>query len=96
MSPRSRRVRGLATWLTQAREPIFVLDNRRAVLFFNHGCEELTGWTAADVIGQICDYVSEPDPQQIEHLTGGLCPPPEVLDGVPAVRPHPIRPSRNR
>ncbi|MEW4530972.1 sigma 54-interacting transcriptional regulator [Maioricimonas sp. JC845] len=83
MSPRSRRVRGLATWLTQAREPIFVLDNRRAVLFFNHGCEELTGWTAADVIGQICDYVSEPDPQQIEHLTGGLCPPPEVLDGVP-------------
>ncbi|QDU36309.1 Transcriptional regulatory protein ZraR [Maioricimonas rarisocia] len=95
MSPRSRRVRGLATWLTQAREPIFVLDNRRAVLFFNHGCEELTGWTAADVIGQICDYVSEPDPQQIEHVTGSLCPPPDVLEGSPQSVPAQFRHREN-
>ncbi|MFG0333160.1 MAG: sigma 54-interacting transcriptional regulator [Maioricimonas sp. JB049] len=91
MSPRSRRVRGLATWLTQAREPIFVLDNRRAVLFFNHGCEALTGWTAADLIGQICDYVSEPDPQQVEHVTGCLCPPPSVFEGSPQTVPAQFR-----
>ncbi len=68
-------------WLTSTTTPVFVLDERRRVLFFNTGCVELTGWEAGDVIGQICDFVSEPDPTQIEALTGALCPPPEVYDG---------------
>jgi DNA-binding NtrC family response regulator len=79
--PRSRSRRGLSTWLADAATPLFLLDARRKVLFFNHGCERLTGWNAGDVIGQICDYVSEPDPSQVESLTGSLCPPPEVFEG---------------
>jgi DNA-binding NtrC family response regulator len=68
-------------WLAEAATPLFLLDARRKVLFFNHGCEVLTGWSAGDVIGQVCDYVSEPDYSQVEALTGSLCPPPEVFDG---------------
>jgi DNA-binding NtrC family response regulator len=68
-------------WLADAATPLFLLDARRKVLFFNHGCERLTGWKAGDVIGQVCDYVSEPDPSQVESLTGSLCPPPEVFEG---------------
>lgn len=81
MAQRSRSQRGLATWLAETTTPLFVVDARRKVLFFNHGCEVLTGWNAGDVIGQVCDYVSEPDPSQVESLTGSLCPPPEVFDG---------------
>jgi len=69
-------------WLSSTTTPVFVLDDRRRVLFFNVGCEQLTGWSAGDVIGQICDFVSEPDPAQVESLTGALCPPPEVFQGA--------------
>ncbi|MCA9074584.1 MAG: sigma 54-interacting transcriptional regulator [Planctomycetaceae bacterium] len=77
--PRTRR--GLAMWLSSTMTPVFVLDDRRRVLFFNKGCERLTGWEAGDVIGQACDFVSEPDPTQVESITGTICPPPEVFDG---------------
>jgi DNA-binding NtrC family response regulator len=81
MSPSSRKRRGLATWLASTSTPFFVLDRRRRVVFFNAGCERLTGWSASDVLGQVCDFVSDPDPAQVESLTGVLCPPPEVFDG---------------
>jgi DNA-binding NtrC family response regulator len=81
MPQRSRSRRGLSIWLADAATPLFLLDARRKVLFFNHGCEVLTGWNAGDVIGQVCDYASEPDPSQVESLTGSLCPPPEVWEG---------------
>lgn len=83
MARKAHGRRGLSTWLTNSRTPVFVLDARRMVLVFNRGCEELTGWTAADVVGQVCDYTTETDRAQVESVTGCLCPPPEVLDGGP-------------
>lgn len=79
---RSRR--GLATWITGSQTPIFVLDQRNMVLVFNHGCEELTGWQAANVIGKTCEYVSDAPGSQIESITAALCPPAKVFDGEPA------------
>lgn len=75
--PRKRRG-GLAAWLSETSTPVFVLDARRVVLFFNHGCEGLTGWSAAEVVGRTCDYAAEADPQNVESLTGALCPPPDL------------------
>lgn len=83
MTRRARR--GLATWITNSVTPLFVLDERRVVLVFNRGCEELTGWGAADVIGQPCHPVSEADPDKVEALTGVLSPPQHVLEGTPDV-----------
>jgi PAS domain S-box-containing protein len=83
MARKAHGRRGLSTWLTNSRTPVFVLDARRMVLVFNRGCEELTGWSAADVVGQVCDYATETDRAQVESITGCLCPPPEVLDGDP-------------
>ncbi|MEX0586765.1 MAG: sigma 54-interacting transcriptional regulator [Pirellulales bacterium] len=90
---RTTRIRrGLLSWLTNATLPVFVLDERRVVLFFNQGCEQLTGWTAADLIGQVCDYHSSGDPGSIQTAVSRLCPPPDVLAGrsvrVPAELLH--------
>ncbi len=83
-----RRPRGgLAAWLKDSDTPLFVLDARRVVLFFNRGCERLTGWSAADVVGRACDYASEPDGTQLDALTGALCPPPQVFAGTPVRQP---------
>jgi DNA-binding NtrC family response regulator len=66
---------------------LYVVDARRVVLFFNRGCEELTGWSAGEVVGRACDYASEPQAAQLDALSCALCPPPEALQGRPvAVR----------
>ncbi|MFO1095939.1 MAG: sigma 54-interacting transcriptional regulator [Planctomycetaceae bacterium] len=77
---RSTRLRrGLLSWLTNAALPVFVLDERRVILFFNRGCEELTGCEAAEVIGKSCSYVTGGDPQATATIIDRLCPPPGVL-----------------
>lgn len=73
MPPRSRR--GLISWLMSSKTPVFLLDDRHVVLVFNRGCEELTQWTAADVIGKACQFQTVPNPDLIGALTGILCPP---------------------
>ncbi|MBL8852097.1 MAG: sigma 54-interacting transcriptional regulator [Planctomycetaceae bacterium] len=83
----SRPRRGLLSWLSNATTPVFVLSERRVVLFFNRGCEQLTGWNAAELIGQVCEYASGGDSQSVASLTGRLCPPPEVLAGQSAQAP---------
>ncbi|MEZ5943062.1 MAG: sigma 54-interacting transcriptional regulator [Planctomycetaceae bacterium] len=76
-----RPQRGLAVWITSSPLPMFVVDERRVVLMFNTGCEELTGWSAADVIGKPCDYQIDGRPEALTTLTGILAPPPEVYEG---------------
>ena len=85
MSQRIRR--GLATWLTSSCTPIFVLDDRRVILVFNSGCEELTQWSAAEVIGQTCLFQNDPNPGRVTCLTGALCPPEGILPGQMLSRP---------
>src|SRR5262249_4330690 len=41
-----------------------------------------SGWTAAEVVGQICPYASLAANSAVESLTASLCPPPEALAGV--------------
>lgn len=78
----SRPRRGLLSWLANAAIPVFVLNERRVVLFYNRGCQELTGWTAAEIIGQTCDYATDGDSQSLASLTGRLSPPPGALEGT--------------
>jgi len=79
VSQRTRR--GLATWLTTSSTPVFVLDHRRVVLVFNSGCEDLTGWMAADVIGKVCTFQTDPNPAHVQCVTGSLCPPEDIPAG---------------
>ena len=83
MAKRPRKTSRLESALNVANTPVFLLDHRRKVTFFNSGCEQLTGWSAEDVVGKVCDYDSDADHETIESLTGRLCPPPEVSAGKP-------------
>lgn len=86
----TKRVRGRASLesrLGAVETPLFVLDARRTVVFFNAGLERLTGWRAEDVLGHACDYTVPSEGHRIAALTAALCPPAEVLAGKPAVVP---------
>lgn len=81
MPKRARTTRRLEAWLKDTGLPLFVLNAQRRLVFFNHGCEVLTGWVAADVLGQVCDYVTEAETQMPEALLAAIAPPPDVWTG---------------
>lgn len=81
MPKRVRTTRRLEVWLKNTDLPLFVLNAQRRLVFFNHGCERLTGWVATDVLGQVCDYLSDESPHTTLALLASLAPPPEVWKG---------------
>ncbi|MBI5758361.1 MAG: sigma 54-interacting transcriptional regulator [Planctomycetales bacterium] len=78
---RTPRVNDVQRWLGSTTVPLFVLDTERRVSLFNLGCQELTGWPAADVVGQVCQYAGYADVLSLDALTSCLCPPPEAFAG---------------
>ncbi len=86
MPRRSRTRGGLPEWLSQTELPVFVVDSRRVVLFFNRGCEHLTGWTAGDLIGKVCEIHSDGVAEATATLLSALCPP--AIDGPASNRIH--------
>lgn len=60
---------------------MFVLNAHRRLVFFNSGCEQLTGWSATDVLGQVCDFVTETDQDLPAAILSSLAAPAEVWSG---------------
>lgn len=71
----------LESWLKSAATPVFLVSASRRVLYFNAGCEQLTGWTADEIVGEMVEFTSDADPRSIRELATALCPPPESLAG---------------
>ena len=71
----------LETWLKSAITPVFLVSASRRVLFFNAGCEQLTGWTADEIVGEMTEFASDADPHTIRELATAICPPPDCLTG---------------
>lgn len=87
MPKRPRRGASIQKTLQSAASPAFALSARRTVTFFNAGCEALTGWPAAEIVGETCDYAGDPNPANVASVTTVLCPPAEVLEGREAAVP---------
>src|SRR5690349_17966975 len=63
----------------RAREPLFLLNRQRRILFVNRAWEELTGVPASAARGVTCTrrQITDSDPV----WSRALCPPREVLEG---------------
>ena len=87
MTKRVRTTRRLEVWLKDTSVALFVLNSHKRLVFFNTGCERLTGWTPSDVMGRVCEYVSEADVFSSEALLASLAPPAMVWQGESVVVP---------
>ncbi|MSR56766.1 MAG: hypothetical protein EXS05_03730 [Planctomycetaceae bacterium] len=81
MAKLGRKGNELGSWLAKAGSAVFLLDSDRRIVAFNAGCERLTGWPAAEVLGTICHYGSPDEIAGPAALAASLCPPPEVFAG---------------
>ena len=67
--------------LHNSGDPLFVVNSRRRIVFFNRACEALTGASAERVIGLECRWHGPDESYDLAGLAGTLCPPPEALAG---------------
>lgn len=93
MPKRTLRRRRLETRLLGEATPLFFLDGKRRLIFFNDGCERLTGWRSDEVLGKVCDYAVEVEPGSPAALCSAFAPPPEVIadgrsESVPVTLVH--------
>jgi DNA-binding NtrC family response regulator len=77
---RSSAVR-LPKLLDAALSPVYVVDERRRIVYRNRACAELLGDQADAVIGQECRYSSSDELGATAALAAALCPPPEAFEG---------------
>ncbi len=81
MPKKYRSQSGIVSWLTNSVRPVFMLDHRWRVRFFNLGCVELTGCQPEDVIGKSCEYRSDSLENLSDRVLNSLTPPAEVFQG---------------
>jgi PAS domain S-box-containing protein len=73
--------------LHQAREPVFLLDHRRRLVYVNPAWVALTGYTAETVSGLECRPHGPERDGDLASLGASFAPPPETLAGRPAGGP---------
>jgi len=74
----------LAKMLAAITVPVYLLDERREIVYCNRACADWLELPAEEVVGKTCAYASSSDPSAdpIHRQLDGLCPPPEVFSGV--------------
>ncbi|WP_459555159.1 transcriptional regulator [Lacunimicrobium album] len=78
---------GLLVWLMETSQPMYLVDVKRRIRFFNHGSEKLFGVTAGDVLGKRTPFAAgltmsdefSTGNESLEKLLSRLSPPPECF-----------------
>jgi DNA-binding NtrC family response regulator len=74
---------GVLYWLSQSQLPVFMIDQRRRVRFFNAACEEFFQCKAEEIIGKISLYsveMDDVDPSHAQQALRQIAPPPEIFE----------------
>jgi PAS domain S-box-containing protein len=83
MTSRRKRSRRIDHLLEATATPVFVLNSKSEIIYFNAACAALTGYSSEQAIGLGCRYRGAEGAQNLSDLAGSLAPPPEALSGHP-------------
>ena len=67
--------------LRLTRRAIYVIDDRRRIVFCNAACAAWLARDAEELVGQRCDFHSQAEGGELATAAAGLCPPAEVFAG---------------
>src|SRR5580700_7316317 len=81
MRRRSRKGLRLDHVIGRATTPVYLVAPDRRITFFNSGCQTLTGFSADEVVGQRCEFVTDLQGNSAESLAAALCPPAAAFEG---------------
>jgi len=83
MKRSGKRSRQLSQLFDDAHDPIFVLDDRRKIVYCNDALAQWASIDADDLLGVRCNYHSGDASRAAEAIGARLCPPPDVFTGKP-------------
>ncbi len=81
MSRRARKRLRPDHLIGRATTPVYMVTPDRRIPFFNAGCQALTGWSADEILGLLCEFITEPADNSPESLAASLCPPAAAFAG---------------
>jgi DNA-binding NtrC family response regulator len=81
MARKRSTIAGLSRLLAAYPQPVYALDERRRVVYYNDAFVQWIGQAAGGLIGKRCDYHSSSRSDGSADPLGGLCPPPETFLG---------------
>jgi DNA-binding NtrC family response regulator len=81
MSRRARKRLRPDHLIGRATTPVYMVTPDRRISFFNAGCQALTGWSADEILGLLCEFITEPADNSPESLAASLCPPAAAFAG---------------
>ena len=87
MSPVQAIAADLVELFDDGIAPIYVLDDRRRIVFCNTACARWAGTTTAELLGQECAFHTPTETLGPAAIAAGLCPPPKVFCGQAANGP---------
>jgi len=71
----------LVKLLHATTQPLYLLNEKRTIVFCNQTLLDWLGCTADALLGTRCAYHSDPEAAGAEAVAASLCPPPEALAG---------------
>ena len=66
--------RRLAAIIQNSADGVMILDTQRRIRVFNRALEEMTGWAAAEALGQPCSHVLALKDRQGKDICEAICP----------------------
>ncbi len=69
----------LVRFLGRSRNPVYVIDQKRTIIFCNTACCDWLGVDAERLAGLSCDYHSSSAPEDLARIAASLTPPPDAL-----------------
>src|SRR5581483_6043228 len=82
MPPSRSSSAALARLFDASAFPIYLLNEDRKIVYCNAACAEWLGVAKEELIGESCQYHSEPVAAAATAIATGLCPPPAVFGGA--------------
>ena len=67
--------------LAATATPIYLVDDRRRIVFCNTACAAWAEVEAPALVGRECRYHSQPAAERADTVAAAFCPPPEVFAG---------------
>jgi DNA-binding NtrC family response regulator len=72
----------LGRLLTASETPVYVIDDRRRIIYCNAACGAMLGLEPDQLVGRRCDYGVPDGADALAATIASLCPPPDVFAGI--------------
>jgi DNA-binding CsgD family transcriptional regulator len=86
-----RPTKNVPDWLNHSIDAMFAIDGRQRVTFWNQGCEDLTGISAAEAVGSSCHEILQGHEPSGRAFCRPNCPLGQLAKGGPSPKAFAMR-----